>query len=310
MAKRKKAPWVGPANPADTETGLLKPTVEMTDEERGEAEKISKTPKFKSKPGALGAGERPYKAPVQKRAAKKPATNEKLKAAGVRPAKNSELKKGVVAVSTDSAKPRRKKAVRTTTKTGKKIDPKTGKIRTPKKGQIAKVGGRVVRVSDENIGEATQAAVTTHLPTAGPEVITPRVELPSAGRDALQGFSTSNPEHHAALKEHLNNAWKHISAMVRTRGTDAYHAHHEAFNATHATIANYHPSLGRILDVAYNAVHKQPDHPDSAKALTMAKQAAGDTIKAGLSAASGRAASQQKSRAERMARIRAEREGN
>ena len=307
MAK-KKAPWVGPKNPADPNTGVLTPRAEMDTEQRAEAEKVDPAKPVEPKPLPV-EGKKVYKAPVQKRPKPKVATAAKLKAAGVRPAKNTELKKGIVAVTT-AEKPKRKKAVRTTTKTGKKIDPKTGKIKTPKKGQIAKVGDKLVRVSDENIGEATQAAVTTQLPTAGPEVATPRVELPSAGRDAFQGFSTSNPEHHSALKEHLNNAWKHIGGMIRTRGTDEYHAHHEAFNATHATIANYHPSLGRILDVAYNAVHKQPDHPDSAKALTMAKQAAGDTIKAGLSAASGRAASQQKARAERMARIRAEREGN
>jgi hypothetical protein len=231
----------------------------------------------------------------------------------VRPATTRELKRGVVAVTVGSASTKGKKTrKRTTTKTGKPLDPKTGKIDTSKikKGRIGKLDGKTVRVDDSNIEDVKRDAVTTVLPTAGPETERPSYELPSAGRDKFQGFSTSNPEDHKRLKDHVNQAWSHIGGMIRTRGTDEYHAHHEAFNKVHAEIAGYHPSMGRILDMAYTAVHKNPDHPDTPKALAMAKQAAGDTIKAGQSAAEGRAASQQKARAERMARIRAEREGS
>lgn len=241
------------------------------------------------------------------------APQKKLREKGLRSAKNRELAKGVMAVTIANETPKKRTPKkRTTTKTGKKIDPKTGKIDTSKikPGRAAKVGEKVVRVTPENVEEVKKAAVTTVLPKTKPEVERPTYELPSAGKDKLQGFSTSNPEDHKRLKDHVNQAWTHLGGMIKTRGQDEYHAHHEAFNKVHAEISAYHPSMGRILSVAHHAVHNQPDHPDTPKALTMAKQAAGDTIKAGQSASEGRAASQKKFRAERMARIRAEREGN
>jgi hypothetical protein len=230
----------------------------------------------------------------------------KLRQRGMRPATTREIKRGVMAVTLD--KPVKKKRVaKKTTRTGKKLNAE-GQISKPKIGQIAKIGGKLAKVDSSNVDQAIKEKVTTVLPTVGPEKERPRYELPT-GRDALQGFSTANSEDHARLKSHVNEAWGHLGRMVRTHGTEDFNTHHTNFNEVHAKIAAYDHSLGTILGIAHHAV-LNPHHPDSAKALTMAKQASGDRIKLGMDAASGRTASQKKARDERMARIRSEREGN
>ena len=107
MAKRKKASWVGAANPADPETGVLKPRTEMNAEQSAEAAKIDPAPKLVSKPLPV-QGQKVYKAPVQKRTQKKAAPLI-VDAKEVRAPKNSELRRGVTSVSTAPKKKRVKK---------------------------------------------------------------------------------------------------------------------------------------------------------------------------------------------------------
>jgi len=214
----------------------------------------------------------------------------KLRQQGLRPAKTSELNRGVVAAST-GIKPARQTKVGKTTKSGKKIDPTTGKVRVPRQGEAANIDGQVVRVTPENQAEAAKAARTTVLPTVMPEPEKVRPVL-SASTHVMQGFATSNPEDHSRLVNQTGQAWTHLGRMQKTFGTSEFHTHHQNFNEVHAHISGYDKSLGGILKIAHNAV-MNPEHPDSAKAFTLAKQASGDRIKAGLDAAAYRKKSQQ-----------------
>jgi len=324
MAK-KKAPWVGPLNPADANTGVLKPTNELTSEARAESEKMSPRPVVVPKdkkttterkvtkidPKTNTTYEKAehlkdYKEPVQKRKQAKIVTAQKLKAAGVRPAKNTELKKGVVAVTVGETKPTRIRKPRTKTKTGKKIDLKTGQIALPKKGQAAKVDGKVVRVDATNIEEAQRQAKTTVLPTAGPEASKPNYELPGAPQTVKeQGYSQSSPEHHERLKQLTGKAFLHLGRMQSTHGTDEYHSHHADFNETHAHVSQLDHSLGEILKTAHTAA-SNPSHPDSSKQFAYAKQAAGERLGLGKKTMDARTERSQAGRAKRMERIRAE----
>jgi len=234
-------------------------------------------------------------------------TGRKMRQTGLRPAKNREMKKGVMAVTlaTETPKPRKAKK-RTTTRTGKKIDPKTGQVAVPKKGQAAKVDGKVVRVDSSNIEEAQRQARTTVLPTAGPETPKPTYELPGAPNTvAEQGYSQSSPEHHERLKSLTGKAFLHLGRMQSTHGTDEYHSHHADFNETHAHVAQLDHSMGQILKTAHNAV-SNPGHPDSPKQFAYAKQAAGERLGLGKKTMDARTERSQAGRAKRMERIRAE----
>jgi hypothetical protein len=235
------------------------------------------------------------------------APQRKMREKGLRPAKNREMKKGVMAVTlaTETPKPRKVKK-RTTTRTGKKIDPKTGQVAVPKKGQAAKVDGKVVRVDSANIEEAQRQARTTVLPTAGPETPKPIYELPGAPNTvAEQGYSQSSPEHHERLKSLTGKAFLHLGRMQSTHGTDEYHSHHADFNETHAHVAQLDHSMGEILKTAHNAV-SNPGHPDSPKQFAYAKQAAGERLGLGKKTMDARTERSQAGRAKRMERIRAE----
>ena len=234
-------------------------------------------------------------------------TGRKMRQTGLRPAKNREMKKGVMAVTlaTEAPKPRKAKK-RTTTRTGKKIDPKTGQVAVPKKGQAAKVDGKVVRVDSANIEEAQRQARTTVLSTAGPEAPKPTYELPGAPNTvAEQGYSQSSPEHHERLKSLTGKAFLHLGRMQSTHGTDEYHSHHAEFNETHAHVSQLDHSMGQILKTAHTAI-SNPSHPNSPKQFAWAKQAAGERLGLGKKTMDARTERSQAGRAKRMERIRAE----
>ena len=236
-------------------------------------------------------------------------TGRKMRQKGLRPAKNRELNKGVMAVTLakETPKPRKPKK-RTTTKTGKKIDPNTGQIDVSKikPGRAAKVDGKVVRVDKTNVEDVKKAAVTTVLPTAGPETPKPTYELPGAPNTvAEQGYSQSSPEHHERLKSLTGKAFLHLGRMKDTHGTDEYHAHSADFHETHAHVSQLDHSMGEILKVAHTAV-ANPSHPDSGKQFAYAKQAAGERLGLGKKTMDARTERSQAGRAKRMERIRAE----
>jgi hypothetical protein len=234
----------------------------------------------------------------------------KLREKGLRTAKNRELKKGVMAVTvaneTPAPRPARKGAKKT--KTGKKLDPTTGKIDTSKikPGRAAKVGDKVVRVTNENLEEVKKAAVTTVLEPTKPEVEKPTYELPGAPQTVKeQGYSQSSPEHHERLKSLTGKAFLHLNRMQSTHGTDEYHSHHAAFNETHAHVVQLDHSMGEILKIAHTAA-SNPKHPDSPKQFAYAKQAAGERLGLGKKTMDARTERSQAGRAKRMERIRAE----
>jgi len=236
-------------------------------------------------------------------------TGRKMRQTGLRPAKNRELRKGVMAVTLKNEEPKaRTSRKRRKTRSGRPLDPKTGKVVVPniKKGQAAKVDGKVVRVDESNIEAAKRSAVTTVLPTAGPEEQKKTYELPGAPQTvAEQGYSQSGPEHHERLKQLTGKAFLHLGRMQSTHGTDEYHSHHADFNETHAHVAQLDHSLGEILKMAHTAA-SNPSHPDSPKQFAYAKQAAGERLGLGKKTMNARTERSQAGRAKRMERIRAE----
>jgi len=236
-------------------------------------------------------------------------TGRKMRQTGLRPAKNRELRKGVMAVTLKNEEPKaRTSRKRRKTRSGRPLDPKTGKVIVPniKKGQAAKVDGKVVRVDESNIEAAKRSAVTTVLPTAGPEEQKKTYELPGAPQTvAEQGYSQSGPEHHERLKQLTGKAFLHLGRMQSTHGTDEYHSHHADFNETHAHVAQLDHSLGEILKTAHTAA-SNPKHPDSPKQFAWAKQAAGERLGLGKKTMNARTERSQAGRANRMERIRAE----
>jgi hypothetical protein len=305
---RKKASWVGPANPADA-TGILRPTGELSSEARAESERTSPRPVVKPKDPKT---KNTYKEPVQKRQKPKVKTAEVLKAAEVRPATNAELKKNITEVSTVE-KPKRQRKPRTTTKTGKKIDPKTGQIRAPRKGQIAKVDGQVVRVNSENLEAATTAGRTTVLPTADRDAV--EGAAPQTPRPLQRVSTIKNAPRTAAgpaggidsITSLIGEARSHLAKMTLSRNTPEFHDHHENFNLAHAQLAKHAPAAHTILGIMKHVTVNVT--PESAQHFEAADKALGDTLAAYKAVSSGNVKSSRFGRQERLRKIRAEREG-
>ena len=264
MAKRKKASWVGPANPADPETGILKPRTEMNAEQQTEAAKIDPAPKLVSKPSPV-SGQKVYKAPVQKRKQKKAAPLV-VEGQEVRAPKDSELRRGKTFVSTAPKKRRAKKQT---------------PIPTPKPGQVGKLEGQVVRVTPENATQIYEERRRTTLPVATPEDMTPAgrpavqpVVLPSRLRGSqnkknLGGFARSHKEVAGVAHEALG----HLQTMAQHEpGTPEHHDAHESFNVLHAKLgqisnSNFHKFMGMGRTIV-----TQHRDKNMAKALEVHKQ--------------------------------------
>lgn len=307
---RRKPSWVGPANPADVETNLLKPTVEQTSEQRAEAEKISprtvvtpKDPKTKNT----------YKEPVQKRQKPKVKTIENLKAAEVRTPTNAELSKGTTAVST-APKSKRNRKPRSTTKTGKPLDPKTGQIVAPRLGQVRKLNGQIVRVDSSNLPAVDLDARTTVLPKAGPDKVegaSPLVPKPKGRASIIRNAPrpAAGPAGNAKqIGEMISQARQHLANMTLSRSKpDEYNAHHDSFNLVHAQLQKLAPAAHTILGIMRHVTHNVT--PESAGHFEAADKALGDTLASYKAVSSGNVQSSRFGRQERLRRIRAEREG-
>lgn len=259
---RKKSSWVGPANPVDPETGVIKPITEMNPEQRTEAEKIDPSPKLISKPLPI-KGKKVYKAPVQKRKQMKVAPLI-VEGKEVRPAKNKELRRGIVAVSTAPKKKRIKKQ---------------RPIPVPKPGQAGKLDGKLVRVTPENVTQIYDQRRRTELPKAGPEEMTPagrpQIEgaiIPSKLRSSqnkknLGGFARSHKEVSAVTHEALD----HLQTMANTaKGSPEHHSAMESFNALHAKIGQIgNKPLHTALGLGRTIVQQYHGHEDLSKHLRM-----------------------------------------
>lgn len=296
---RKKSSWIGPQNPVDTSTGLIKPVAEMNSEQKTEAAKMDPRPiivpkeksentlkKVKQLDPRTGAAIdvptelRPYKAPVVKREKPKVATTQKLNRAGLRAPKRGELKRGITAVSTDPKKRRVKK-------------------QTPivvKPGQAGKLDGKIVRVTPENLTQVYDQKRRTELPAVqapGPEK--PRTLAPGAGarrenvfvdpRKAsgeqatrrLKGLSVP----HKMIAPAVNQAMEHLRGMAATKGTPEYHEHVAGFNAIHPTILGMDSTIHHALGAM--AHHTMYPKQDSHSVITQITAAIGDRLSEGRS---------------------------
>lgn len=188
------------------------------------------------------------------------------------------------------------------TRSGKKLDKNTGKIPVPtlKKNEE----GKVVATTPEERKEA----VTTVLPTAGPEVSEKKDVLPGGGASVdSQPFNTSGGNNHELARGLSQQAFSHLDRMHATHGTEEFHSHHAIFNEVHASLSAVDHSLGVILGVArHSVVNKTSETP---KHLAYAKQAASERIALGNRAIADNVSRSRAGYAKRMERIRAEREG-
>lgn len=253
MPKRKKATWVGPKNPIDVSTGLLKPVVEMDAEQKTEAAKISPAPKPTVPKEA--SSKKFHKEPVQKREEFKPKplivdtkkviTDKESIDYGqpvqkeVRPAKKGELKRGITSVSTAPKKRRIKKQ----------------KSLIPKVGQAGKLDGQVVRVTPENAEQVYEQRRRTELPAAGPAEMTPagrpaveEVILPSRLRGSQSGKNLGGfAQSHKIVAKVTHEALGHLDTMATTdKGSMEHHTAHESFNLLH----------GHIGQIGNKALHR------------------------------------------------------
>ncbi len=277
----------------DKKTNLVKPLVEMTPKQQKKA-LSEKTVKAAPGPKVKLSGNMPKRTLPR----------------GTRAAKNSELAKGVTSVTETEAAPRKVKK-RAVTKTGKKIDPKTGKIRSPRKGQIAKVDGKLVRVDESNIEEATKASRTTVLPEAGRDVVegatTPTMRPPS--RPTVVKATPRGPAggavSHKEIADLVTRARGHLTQMTLNRNTPAYHEHHESFNLVHAELEKKAPAAHQILGIMRHLTVNP--NPQSADHFELADKALGDTLSAYKAKDTHNKQSSRDAYRERVRRIKAER---
>lgn len=307
---RKKASFVGPANPANADTGLLKPTIEQNSEQRAEAERMSPrsvvTPKDPTTKNT-------YKEPVQKREKPKVKTVAKLKEAEVRVPTNAELGKRITAPST-TPKPKRTRKPRSTTRTGKPLDPNTGRIVVPRPGQIRRLNGEVVRVDASNIDDVTKESRTTVLPDAGRDKVegaTPLKPQPIGKATIIRGAvrPPAGPAGHASqIGDMISQARQHLANMTLSRARpDEYNTHHDSFNLVHAQLQRLAPAAHTILGIMRHVTHTVT--PESAGHFEAADKALGDTLASYKAVSSGNVKSSRLGRQERLRKIKAEREG-
>ena len=281
MAK-KRASFVGPVNPADPTTGILKPVGEQTAGQRRESENMSPRPIVKPKDVTTS---KTFKEPVVKRQKPKVKTAENLKEAEIRTPKNSELAKKITSVST--VPKTRKRKVR-----GKSVarDPQTGRARAK-----------------------TTAELTTVLPTAGRDVVegavpqTPRpLQRVSTIKDGLRGPKGAAVSH-KEVSNMVSQARGHLTQMTLTRNTPAFHEHHESFNLAHAQLEKHAPAAHQILGIMRHLTVNPT--PQSADHFELADKALGDTLSAYKAKDSHNKKSSRFAYAERVRGIKAERAG-
>jgi hypothetical protein len=279
----------------DKKTNLVKPLVEMTPKQQTKAR-----------------GEKPVKAAAGPKVKLPGEMPKRTLPRGTRSAKNSELAKGVTSVTEVEKAPRTPKK-RAVTKSGKKIDPKTGQIRAPRKGQIAKVDGKLVRVDDTNVAEATKASRTTVLPVADRDVVEGAV-TPTMRPVSRPGVVKSTPRgpsgpavSHKEISDLVTQARGHLTQMTLTRNTPTYHEHHENFNLVHAQLESKAPAAHQILGIMRHLTVNPT--PESADHFELADKALGDTLSAYKAKSTHNVQSSRAGRAERIRRIKAERAG-
>jgi hypothetical protein len=289
MAKRKKATWVGPVNPADAETGVVKPTGELTGSARTESERMSPRPvvvpkdkkvktERKIKKVDPKTGETyevaehlsEYKEPVQKREKpkRKPLV---LGGQTVRAPKTGELKRGITVVPTETNP--------TETRTRKKKVPKKTAIRDAKTGRArAKTTDELTTVLPRVEAPAPEKPRTL-APGAGPQRTPVYIDHSKpTGEKAtrrLKGLAVP----HKTIAPAVNQALQHLDNMAATRGTPEHHNHLEAFNTVHPTILGMDARIHQALGVMHNHV-MHPKH-NSSSVITQIRLGIADRLSEG-----------------------------
>lgn len=296
MAKKKKASWVGPVNPADAETGVLKPAGELTGEALTESQRMSPRPvvvpkdkkvtterkvkKVDPKTGAtyeVAEHLREHKEPVQKRETpkRKPLV---LGGQTVRAPKRGELKRGITVVATEPGPKKPKKVKKVAPKPTVERDAVTGRAKkapptppptppTPSLTVVAPVAPKPERSRPTIAPGAGARREPVHIDVTAPE-----------GNQAsrkLKGFAVP----HKVIAPAVNQALKHLDDMAATRGTPEHHSHLEAFNTIHPTILGMDTRIHQALGVMHNHV-MHPKH-NSSSVITQIKSAIGDRLSEG-----------------------------
>lgn len=302
MAKKRKASWVGPVNPADVETGILKPAGELSGSARVEAERMSPRPVIVPKdkkvtterkvkkvdPKTGGTYEvaehlKESKEPVQKREKpkRKPLV---LGGQTVRAPKRGELKRGVTVVATETnpaeTRTRRKKVAKKTVVR----DAKTGRARAKTKDELTTVLPRVEAPAPEK--------PRTLAPGAGPQrtplYIDPtkpkaRLEEKDGKKEWVGGQTTRRLKGlavpHKVIAPAVNQALQHLDDMAATRGTTEHHSHLEAFNTIHPTILGMDATIHNALGVMHNHI-MHPKH-NSSSVITQIRVGIADRLSEG-----------------------------
>jgi hypothetical protein len=290
MAKRKKATWVGPVNPADAETGIVKPAGELTGSARAESERMSPRPvvvpkdkkvktERKIKKVDPKTGETyekaehlsEYKEPVQKREKpkRKPLV---LGGQTVRAPKTGELKRGITVVPTETNP--------TETRTRKKRVPKKTVVRDATTGRA-----RQRRPEDFTKTEVAPAPAPaperprTLAPGAGPQRTPVYIDHSKpTGEKAtrrLKGLAVP----HKTIAPAVNQALQHLDNMAATRGKPEHHTHLEAFNTVHPTILGMDATIHQALGVMHNHV-MHPKH-NSSSVITQIRLGIADRLSEG-----------------------------
>ena len=190
------------------------------------------------------------------------------------------------------------------TKSGLPLDKKTGKVKTTKAGTLVSNGdGTVRQVSTEE----ERAQRTVKLPDA------PVVREEESSGDnvggAIKSKMVGGGVSHKLLHGLIGQARTHLGRMASTLGTEEFHGHHESFNQVHATVAAGDHQLGTALGIARHAV-MNPHHPDSKSAFSMSNHMISERLGQIKEMEGYRQEQGNKSRADRIAAYKAEKEGS
>jgi hypothetical protein len=156
------------------------------------------------------------------------------------------------------------KKPRTTTRTGKKIDPKTGKVKAPKVGQIIPAGNGLVKLAtaedigtEEKPGPAVIAARTTNLP-ATPAESTPRrakQDVRVVGRNTIAPYQKGFAVPYPRVKAAVDAALGHLTTMATNHRDSKEHKEAaETFHLIHANIGQMSPGLHTLLKQAHHEI--------------------------------------------------------
>jgi hypothetical protein len=302
VAKKKKASWVGPVNPADAETGIVKPAGELTGSARAEAERMSPRPVAVPKDKKVTTERKvkkvdpktnetyevaehlkEHKEPVQKRETpkRKPLV---LGGQTVRAPKPGELKRGITVVPTETNPTETRTRKKRVPKKTVVRDAKTGRARPKTKDELTTVLPRVEAPAPERPRTLAPGAGPQRTPLyIDPSKPKARLEEKDGKKEWVGGQTTRRLKGlavpHKVIAPAVNQALQHLDNMAATRGTTEHHSHLEAFNTIHPTILGMDTRIHQALGVMHNHV-MHPKH-NSSSVITQIRLGIADRLSEG-----------------------------